>query len=118
MKQEKSQYWDYAKSKKKNKIKHEKLAKLHQRIQKIKIKIKIKIKTKMWQFLDENNIDYVAHDADPYVSADSDDIYAFVKAQGRFIATQRTDGVSTTGLLHFCVCCVCFVTCIVLWCNV
>jgi len=52
------------------------------------------------QFIDEQNIDYVAHDGLPYVSANSTDIYDFVKKQGRFIATQRTTGVSTTELIN------------------
>lgn len=51
-------------------------------------------------FIDENNIDYVAHDGLPYVSANSTDIYDFVKKQGRFIATQRTEGISTTDLIN------------------
>ncbi|KAJ2010094.1 choline-phosphate cytidylyltransferase, partial [Coemansia sp. RSA 2530] len=44
-------------------------------------------------------IDYVCHDDLPYASAESDDVYAFVKAQGRFLPTQRTDGVSTSDLI-------------------
>jgi choline-phosphate cytidylyltransferase len=52
------------------------------------------------EYLAKHNIDYVAHDGDPYVSADSTDIYDFVKRQGKFIATQRTDGISTTGLIN------------------
>jgi choline-phosphate cytidylyltransferase len=50
-------------------------------------------------FLDLHQIDYVAHDALPYTSADSDDVYQFVKEQGRFIATKRTEGVSTSDLI-------------------
>eukprot|EP01084_Bolivina_argentea_P050430 92725_1 len=55
-------------------------------------------------FIDKNNIDYVAHDGLPYVSDNKDDIYNFVKAQGKFIATQRTDGISTTGLINRIIC--------------
>ncbi|KAJ2856246.1 choline-phosphate cytidylyltransferase [Coemansia erecta] len=51
------------------------------------------------EFLDEHEIDYVCHDDLPYASAESDDVYAFVKAQGRFLPTQRTDGVSTSDLI-------------------
>ncbi|KAJ2742513.1 choline-phosphate cytidylyltransferase [Coemansia sp. BCRC 34301] len=51
------------------------------------------------EFLDEHKIDYVCHDDLPYASAESDDVYAFVKAQGRFLPTQRTDGVSTSDLI-------------------
>ena len=34
-------------------------------------------------FLDEHQIDYVAHDEEPYMSAGSDDVYAGVKALGK-----------------------------------
>ncbi|KAF9138047.1 hypothetical protein BGX30_009643 [Mortierella sp. GBA39] len=50
-------------------------------------------------FLDKHKIDYVAHDDIPYKSVDSDDVYAFVKNQGCFLPTQRTDGVSTSDLI-------------------
>ncbi|KAF9199249.1 choline-phosphate cytidylyltransferase [Haplosporangium sp. Z 27] len=50
-------------------------------------------------FLDKHQIDYVAHDDIPYKSVDSDDVYAFVKNQGSFLPTQRTDGVSTSDLI-------------------
>ncbi|KAI8393693.1 uncharacterized protein BYT42DRAFT_551922 [Radiomyces spectabilis] len=51
------------------------------------------------EFLDKHQIDYVAHDAEPYKSAESGDVYSFVKAQGKFLPTQRTDGVSTSDLI-------------------
>jgi hypothetical protein len=43
----------------------------------------------------------VAHDDLPYSDASgaADDVYAFVKATGRFRATQRTEGVSTSDLI-------------------
>ncbi|RUP43368.1 hypothetical protein BC936DRAFT_137284 [Jimgerdemannia flammicorona] len=44
-------------------------------------------------------VDYVAHDDIPYASTESNDVYAFVKAQGRFLPTRRTDGVSTSDLI-------------------
>ncbi|KAI8331345.1 hypothetical protein BC941DRAFT_403780 [Chlamydoabsidia padenii] len=50
-------------------------------------------------FIDKHQIDYVAHDAEPYVSSDSGDVYSFVKAQGKFLPTQRTDGISTSDLI-------------------
>ncbi|KAG0205508.1 choline-phosphate cytidylyltransferase [Mortierella sp. GBA30] len=50
-------------------------------------------------FLNKHKIDYVAHDDIPYKSVDSDDVYAFVKNQGCFLPTQRTDGVSTSDLI-------------------
>lgn len=51
------------------------------------------------EFLDEHHIDYVAHDAEPYQSSESGDVYAFVKSQGRFLPTKRTDGISTSDLI-------------------
>ncbi|OGM43749.1 cholinephosphate cytidylyltransferase [Aspergillus bombycis] len=51
------------------------------------------------EFLDEYQIDYVAHDDLPYGAAEGDDIYAPIKAQGKFLVTQRTEGVSTTGII-------------------
>ena len=50
-------------------------------------------------FLDEHKIDYVAHDDLPYGAAESDDIYKEVKMAGRFLVTQRTEGLSTTGII-------------------
>ncbi|KAI8144293.1 cytidylyltransferase-domain-containing protein [Fennellomyces sp. T-0311] len=51
------------------------------------------------EFIDAHQIDYVAHDAEPYQSTESGDVYAFVKAQGKFLPTQRTDGISTSDLI-------------------
>ncbi|KNG79917.1 cholinephosphate cytidylyltransferase [Aspergillus nomiae NRRL 13137] len=51
------------------------------------------------EFLDEHQIDYVAHDDLPYGAAEGDDIYAPIKSQGKFLVTQRTEGVSTTGII-------------------
>lgn len=50
-------------------------------------------------FIKENDIDFVCHDDIPYASAGTDDIYAELKLAGRFKATQRTDGVSTSDLI-------------------
>lgn len=50
-------------------------------------------------FLKQHKIDYVAHDALPYVSTESGDVYQHIKEQGRFLETQRTEGVSTTDLI-------------------
>lgn len=36
------------------------------------------------EFLDRYEIDYVAHDEEPYRSANKEDVYDFVKAQGAF----------------------------------
>lgn len=51
------------------------------------------------EFLDQHEIDYVAHDAEPYQSSESGDVYAFVKSQGKFLPTKRTDGISTSDLI-------------------
>ncbi|KAG8935840.1 hypothetical protein FRC03_012850 [Tulasnella sp. 419] len=52
-------------------------------------------------FLDKHQIDYVAHDEDPYKGSDgSDDVYDYVKRTGHFIPTRRTPGVSTSELLE------------------
>lgn len=50
-------------------------------------------------FLEENKIDYVAHDDLPYGAAEGDDIYKPIKERGMFLVTQRTEGVSTTGII-------------------
>lgn len=51
------------------------------------------------EFLAEHQIDYVAHDDLPYEAAEGDDIYQPIKKQGKFLVTQRTEGVSTTGII-------------------
>jgi choline-phosphate cytidylyltransferase len=50
-------------------------------------------------FLEKHKIDFVAHDAIPYATGAMDDVYAFVKESGKFLATKRTSGVSTTDLI-------------------
>lgn len=50
-------------------------------------------------FLEKHQIDYVAHDDIPYGAAEGDDIYAPIKKEGKFLVTQRTEGVSTTGII-------------------
>ncbi|VWU50094.1 choline-phosphate cytidylyltransferase, partial [Hepatocystis sp. ex Piliocolobus tephrosceles] len=70
------------------------------------------------EFVEKYNIDYVAHDDIPYASNQKnsnkkkkknnknnsvdetpEDIYAWLKKSGKFKATQRTEGVSTTDLI-------------------
>jgi len=53
------------------------------------------------EFLEKHRIDFVAHDEAPYtLGADAaDDIYAWIKEAGKFCATQRTEGVSTSDLI-------------------
>ena len=50
-------------------------------------------------FLPYLQIDFVAHDDLPYNSADSEDIYKPLKDMGKFVATQRTKGVSTSDII-------------------
>lgn len=50
-------------------------------------------------FLEKHNIDYVAHDDEPYAGEEGDDLYKPIKEKGMFLVTQRTEGVSTTGII-------------------
>lgn len=52
------------------------------------------------EFLDQHKIDFVAHDDAPYtLGSSADDVYDFVKKRGMFVATQRTEGVSTSDIV-------------------
>lgn len=51
------------------------------------------------EFIAKHDIDYVAHDDLPYQSANHDDVYAYCKEAGKFLPTQRTDGVSTSDII-------------------
>lgn len=50
-------------------------------------------------FLSSHKIDFVAHDDVPYTTGSSDDVYAHIKARGMFVATERTEGVSTSDVV-------------------
>jgi choline-phosphate cytidylyltransferase len=52
-------------------------------------------------FIAAHHIDFVAHDSEPYedLSGQYDDCYGVVKELGCFIATQRTEGVSTSDII-------------------
>ena len=50
-------------------------------------------------FLEKHNIQYVAHDAIPYVAGGTGDIYGPIKAAGKFKETQRTEGISTSDII-------------------
>lgn len=50
-------------------------------------------------FLDKHKIDFVAHDELPYTTGSGTDVYAHLKAKGMFVATQRTEGVSTSDVV-------------------
>jgi len=51
------------------------------------------------EFLTTNKIDFVAHDDIPYASDEGSDVYAFLKQKGMFVATERTEGVSTSDVV-------------------
>lgn len=51
------------------------------------------------EFLKKHNIDYAAHDDLPYAAEDTDDIYKEIKENGMFLATQRTEGISTSDII-------------------
>lgn len=51
------------------------------------------------EFLKKHNIDYVAHDDLPYASLGLADIYEPIKRQGKFLTTQRTEGISTSDII-------------------
>lgn len=55
-------------------------------------------------FLERHQIDFVCHDALPYADASGEaenggDIYANIKKMGKFLETERTQGISTTDLI-------------------
>jgi choline-phosphate cytidylyltransferase len=51
------------------------------------------------EFLTEHQIDFVAHDDLPYKGDGQEDIYKPIKDMGMFVATQRTEGVSTSDII-------------------
>ncbi|XP_026764614.1 choline-phosphate cytidylyltransferase B-like isoform X6 [Galleria mellonella] len=51
------------------------------------------------EFLDKHKIDFVAHDDIPYTTEDCEDTYAMIKAKDMFVATERTEGVSTSDIV-------------------
>lgn len=54
-------------------------------------------------FIAKHRIDFVCHDALPYVDSsgvtDDGDVYAHLKRTGRFVETRRTDGISTSDII-------------------
>ncbi|GAB0094915.1 choline-phosphate cytidylyltransferase A [Sergentomyia squamirostris] len=51
------------------------------------------------EYLQKHKIDFVAHDELPYGNEDCNDIYAPLKQRGMFVATERTEGVSTSDIV-------------------
>jgi len=47
----------------------------------------------------DNNYDFIAHDAEPYIVPGQDDCYKCFKEKGLFLPTLRTEGISTTDLI-------------------
>ncbi|CAG9576081.1 unnamed protein product [Danaus chrysippus] len=50
-------------------------------------------------FLEKHKIDFLAHDDIPYTTEDCEDTYAMIKAKDMFVATERTEGVSTSDIV-------------------
>ncbi|XP_050354077.1 choline-phosphate cytidylyltransferase A-like isoform X1 [Nymphalis io] len=51
------------------------------------------------EFLEKHKIDFLAHDDIPYTTEDCEDTYAMIKAKDMFVATERTEGVSTSDIV-------------------
>lgn len=51
------------------------------------------------EFLKKHKIDFVAHDDIPYSMEGTGDVYKEIKERGMFIATNRTEGVSTSDIV-------------------
>jgi choline-phosphate cytidylyltransferase len=55
------------------------------------------------EFMTKYRIDFVAHDALPYKdisgASEDGDVYNYIKRQGKFLETQRTEGISTSDLI-------------------
>lgn len=53
------------------------------------------------EFFKLHRLDFIAHDSAPYLHPQTgDDVYEWAKKTGRFIATERTEGVSTSELIQ------------------
>ncbi|XP_034841386.1 choline-phosphate cytidylyltransferase B-like isoform X3 [Maniola hyperantus] len=51
------------------------------------------------EFLEKHKIDFIAHDDIPYTTQNCEDTYAMIKAKDMFVATERTEGVSTSDIV-------------------
>ena len=52
------------------------------------------------EYLDKLGCKYIAHDPEPYPYNNIDDVYGQFKKANRFLATKRTEGISTTDLIN------------------
>lgn len=51
------------------------------------------------EFLTKHKIDFVAHDEAPYTTGSGEDVYKWLKEKDMFVATERTEGVSTSDIV-------------------
>ena len=51
------------------------------------------------EFIKRHSIDFVAHDDIPYCSGNEKDVYAELKKKNVFVATNRTEGISTSDII-------------------
>eukprot|EP01132_Coremiostelium_polycephalum_P003882 gene3882-4844_t len=51
------------------------------------------------EFIDEHRIDFVSHGEDACLDSNGNDVYKFVKDQGKFRTIKRTEGISTSDII-------------------
>ncbi len=52
------------------------------------------------EFLKKYEIDVVCHDGTPYAAPGTNDVYEYVKSVGKFVHIPRTEGISTSNIIH------------------